>query len=171
MYRKRFKEIFLINQRLSVPFRSNHLFCIYSVSGQEAGDIGAACCTALSLSSTPWSLPAPLSCWQLPQGTGTQVLILCQRKSAFIVSSLVFTYSVSTICSHFNHTCSGTVFIFKTSIQVSLSQTCVMPPVRSVPRSSQVFIKGHRYSRVGCATCENSLYIQKAFFLECTTTR
>lgn len=28
LYRKRSKEIFLINQRLSVTFRSNHLFCI-----------------------------------------------------------------------------------------------------------------------------------------------
>lgn len=143
-YRKRSKEIFLINQRLTVTVRSNHLFCIYSVSGQEAGDEGAACWTTLSLASTPCSVPAPLSCWQLQ----TQLLILFQKKSAFIVLSLFFTYSVSTICSHFNHTCSSTVFVFKTSMQVSLPQPCLMPSVRGVPCSSQTFPGVYKWTQI-----------------------
>lgn len=61
---------------------------------------------------------------------------------------MFFTYSVSTICSHFNHTCSGTVFIFKKSIQVSLPQTCLTPSVRSVPCSSQAFPSVSKWTQI-----------------------
>lgn len=37
----------------TVPCRSSHLFCTDSVSGQGAGDVGIACWTTLSLTSSP----------------------------------------------------------------------------------------------------------------------
>lgn len=146
-YRKRSKEIFLINQRLFVTFRSSqplvlHLFC------QRSGSRRCRSCLLdnLSLSSTspaPCQPPCPAATGNWNPGADfipKEICLYC-----FIpVFHFLCSYHLLSFYSHlfwyWIH--------FLQSIQVSLPQTCLMPSVGSVPGSSQAIPGVYKWTQI-----------------------